>query len=53
MGWVPYEGPQHFDHYFSDPGTYTVTVTARSTACDGASMPQDGSATLKWEVFQG
>ncbi|MGH3863552.1 PKD domain-containing protein [Actinokineospora sp.] len=53
MGWVPYEGPEHFDHTYARPGSYTVTVTARSTACDGTSMPQEGSATLKWHLGDG
>ena len=36
-------------HFYSTAGTYTVTVTARSTACDG-SQPQEGTDTMTWAV---
>lgn len=36
-------------HLFTRPGTYAVTVTASSFACDG-SEEQQGSATLAWVV---
>ncbi|MDQ1501943.1 MAG: hypothetical protein QOI86_5283 [Actinomycetota bacterium] len=35
------------EHYYPDPGSYIVTVTVRSTACDG-SDPQEGSGTTTW-----
>lgn len=47
-GWVRWDGPQHFDHLYPDDGRYTVTITARSTACDGVSVPQEGSTTFEW-----
>ena len=37
------------EHHYAIAGTYTVTVTATSTACDG-SQPQDGQATTSWTV---
>jgi hypothetical protein len=35
------------EHYYPSPGSYIVTVTARSTACDG-SDPQEGTGTTTW-----
>jgi hypothetical protein len=35
------------EHYYPNPGSYIVTVTVRSTACDG-SDPQEGSGTTTW-----
>jgi hypothetical protein len=49
-GFVPYQGPQRWDHFFATPGTYRVTVTARSTACDGISQPQEAVAEKIWTV---
>ena len=37
------------EHFYAAAGTYTVTVTVRSTACDG-SQPQEGTGTLTWSV---
>ena len=37
-------------HHYSAPGTYVVTVTAVSTACDGISMPQSGSRSFTWSI---
>jgi hypothetical protein len=36
-------------HHYSAHGTYTVTATAVSTACDG-STPQQGSAGFTWRA---
>lgn len=36
-------------HFYATPGTYTVKVTVRSTACDG-SQPQQGTGTFRWTV---
>jgi hypothetical protein len=47
-GTVRWNGPQQFDHLYPDSGPYTVTITARSTACDGLSVPQEGSTTFTW-----
>ena len=35
------------EHFYAAAGTYTVTVTVRSTACDG-SQPQEGTGTMTW-----
>ena len=35
------------EHFYVAAGTYTVTVTVRSTACDG-SQPQEGTGTMTW-----
>jgi hypothetical protein len=35
------------EHFYAAAGTYTVTVTVRSTACDG-SQPQEGTDTMTW-----
>jgi hypothetical protein len=37
------------EHFYVAAGTYTVTVTVRSTACDG-SKPQEGAGTMTWSV---
>jgi hypothetical protein len=37
------------EHFYVAAGTYTVTVTVRSTACDG-SQPQEGTGTMTWSV---
>jgi hypothetical protein len=37
------------EHYYPNPGSYTVTVVVRSTACDG-SDPQEGTGTTTWSV---
>jgi hypothetical protein len=37
-------------HHYSAPGTYVVTTTGRSTACDGVSAPQTATARLTWSV---
>jgi len=37
-------------HHYAAPGTYVVTTSARSTACDGVSAPQIGTAKLTWRV---
>jgi hypothetical protein len=37
------------EHFYSTPGTYTVTVIVRSTACDG-SQPQEGTRSMTWPV---
>jgi surface-anchored protein len=37
-------------HHFTKPGTYTITVTAWSTGCDGT-MPQSGSTSFTYVVF--
>jgi hypothetical protein len=42
-----FEGNAH--HYLA-PGSYTITVTALSTACDGVSAPQTGRRTVGWQV---
>jgi hypothetical protein len=36
-------------HHFAAPGAYTVTATAKSTACDG-STPQQGSGAITWRA---
>ena len=35
------------EHFYVAAGAYTVTVTVRSTACDG-SQPQEGTGTMTW-----
>jgi hypothetical protein len=35
------------EHHYPNPGSYIVTLTVRSTACDG-SHPQEGSGTTTW-----
>ena len=37
-------------HHYAAPGTYRVTTSALSTACDGVSAPQIGTGTLTWRV---
>ena len=37
-------------HHYLAPGSYTITVTALSTACDGVSAPQTGRRTVAWPV---
>ena len=37
------------EHFYVAAGTYTVTITVRSTACDG-SQPQEGTGTMTWSV---
>jgi hypothetical protein len=37
------------EHFYSTPATYKITVTVRSTACDG-SQPQEGTSTMTWMV---
>ena len=37
------------ERFFAAAGTYTVTVTVTSTACDG-SEPQQGSRSITWTV---
>jgi len=36
-------------HHYANPGTYTVTVTAVSTGCDGT-VTQTGTGTLVWDT---
>jgi surface-anchored protein len=45
---LPYQPPPY--HHFTKPGTYTLTMTAYSTACDG-SMMQAGRASFEWQVW--
>lgn len=40
-------------HHYATPGSYVVTVTAVSTACDGISMPQSSSRSLTWSTESG
>jgi hypothetical protein len=44
---VPYEPPPA--HHYTKPGTYTLTLTAYSSACNGA-MVQTGKASFTREV---
>ena len=37
-------------HHYLAPGSYTITVTGLSTACDGVSAPQTGRRTVAWPV---
>jgi hypothetical protein len=37
-------------HHYAAPGSYMITVTAVSTACDGTSAPQTGIGTHLWQV---
>ena len=47
VAWSPNDAPPW--HRYSAPGTYTVTITAFSTACDG-SAEQRGTSALSWRV---
>jgi hypothetical protein len=46
VGWLPVTPPFH---HYTAPGTYVVTLTAYSTACDG-SAEQLGSSSMQWTV---
>jgi hypothetical protein len=37
------------EHFYSEPGSYTVTVSVRSTACDGSQL-QETSRTVEHVV---
>jgi hypothetical protein len=45
-GTIPADPPMH---HYAKPGTYTVTLTAYSTACDGSDV-QTGTASFEWVV---
>jgi surface-anchored protein len=44
---LPYQPPPA--HHFTKPGTYQVTLTAYSSACDGSEV-QMGKASFEWVV---
>jgi hypothetical protein len=46
-GMLPYQPPHA--HRYAKPGTYTLTLTAYSSACDGSEV-QTGTASFTWDV---